>query len=76
MLVPYIDCSSKNILVIMTNPVDILTYHALKISNLPKNKVLGQGGILDTARYKYFLGIHLGINPVKINGIVINIAKI
>ena len=47
------------ILLIVSNPVDILTYVALKLSGLPENRVLGSGTVLDTARLKYALGEHL-----------------
>lgn len=63
--------SSNPIIIMMTNPVDILTYFALKLSDLPSTRVMGQGGVLDTARYKYFLGIQLGVNPYLVEGMVI-----
>lgn len=44
------------ILLIVSNPVDILTYAALKLSGLPENRVIGSGTVLDTARMKYALG--------------------
>ena len=50
------------ILLIVSNPVDILTYVALKLSGLPENRVLGSGTVLDTARLKYALGEHLGVD--------------
>ena len=50
------------ILLIVSNPVDILTYVALKLSGLPEKRVLGSGTVLDTARLKYALGEHLGVD--------------
>ena len=48
----------QGILLIVANPVDILTYTALKLSGLPENRVIGSGTVLDTARLKYALGEH------------------
>ena len=48
----------KGILLIVSNPVDILTYAAVKLSGLPENRVIGSGTVLDTARLKYLLGEH------------------
>ena len=50
------------ILLIVSNPVDILTYVALKLSGLPENRVLGSGTVLDTARLKYALGEHRSVH--------------
>ena len=47
--------SPDSIIVVMTNPVDVLTYHTWKKGGFPPNKVIGQAGILDTARFRYFL---------------------
>ncbi|SHE42406.1 MULTISPECIES: L-lactate dehydrogenase [Caloramator] len=59
------------IYLIVTNPVDILTYVTLKISGLPKNKVIGSGTVLDSSRYKYLLSKHYGIDPRNIHGYII-----
>ena len=50
------------ILLIVSNPVDILTYTALKLSGFPENRVLGSGTVLDTARLKYNLGEPLNVD--------------
>lgn len=50
------------ILLTVTNPVDILTYVVYKVSNLPKNQVLGSGTVLDTARLKYLISNKTGID--------------
>jgi len=47
--------------IIVSNPLDVMTYIALKKMNLPKNKVLGMAGILDTARYRTFISMELGV---------------
>ena len=50
----------EGILLIVSNPVDILTYIALKESGYPANRVIGSGTVLDTGRFRYELGEHLG----------------
>ena len=59
------------ILLIVSNPVDILTYVALKLSGLPENRVLGAGTVLDTARLKYALGEHLGVDSRSVHSFII-----
>lgn len=59
------------ILLIVSNPVDILTYVALKLSGLPENRVLGSGTVLDTARFKYALGEHLGVDSRSVHSFII-----
>ena len=59
------------ILLIVSNPVDILTYVALKLSGLPENRVLGSGTLLDTARLKYALGEHLGVDSRSVHSFII-----
>ena len=51
----------EGILLIVSNPVDILTYTALKLSGFPEHRVIGSGTVLDTARLKYLIGEHLGV---------------
>ena len=50
----------QGILLVVSNPVDILTHVALKLSGMPENRVIGSGTVLDTARFKYILGEHPG----------------
>ena len=59
------------ILLIVSNPVDILTYVAMKLSGLPENRVLGSGTVLDTARLKYALGEHLGVDSRSVHSFII-----
>ena len=49
----------EGILLIVSNPVDILTYTAIKISGFEENRVIGSGTVLDSARFRYLLGEHL-----------------
>ena len=55
----------------MTNPVDILTYVTYKISGFPQNKVIGSGTVLDTARFRYLLGDHVGIDSRNVHAYII-----
>lgn len=59
------------ILLIVSNPVDILTYVSLKLSGFSENRVLGSGTVLDTARLKYNLGEHLGVDSRGVHAFVI-----
>ena len=59
------------ILLIVSNPVDLLRYVALKLSGLPENRVLGSGTVLDTARLKYALGEHLGVDSRSVHSFII-----
>ena len=59
------------ILLIVSNPVDILTYTALKLSGFPENRVLGSGTVLDTARLKYNLGEHLNVDSRSVHSFII-----
>ena len=61
----------EGILLIVSNPVDILTYAALKISGFPPNRVIGSGTVLDTSRLKYLLGQHLGVDSRSIHAFII-----
>ena len=59
------------IILVVTNPVDILTYVTLKISGFPKNKIIGSGTVLDTSRLKYLMGRHLNVDPRNVHSFVI-----
>lgn len=59
------------ILVIATNPVDIMTYVATRVSGLPPSRVIGSGTILDTARFRNLLALHLAVAAQSIHGHVL-----
>ena len=59
------------ILLIVTNPVDVLTYAAVRFSGYPENRVFGTGTVLDTARLKYLLGQHLRVDPRSVHAFII-----
>ncbi|MDE6543645.1 MAG: malate dehydrogenase [Muribaculaceae bacterium] len=63
--------SPNAVIVCVSNPMDTMTYLIHKTSGLPKNRIIGMGGALDSARFKYFLSIALDANPKEIEGIVI-----
>jgi len=59
------------ILIIVSNPVDVLTYVAQKCSNLPAGQIFGSGTDLDTARLQYLLGKHFNMHPRSVNAFII-----
>lgn len=61
----------QGILLIVANPVDILTHVAQKMSGLPRNRVFGSGTVLDTARLKFLLGRHLNVDNRNIEAYII-----
>jgi len=63
--------SPEAIIVIVSNPMDTMTYLALKESKLPKHRVIGMGGILDSARFKCYLSLALNCSSNDLNGMVI-----
>lgn len=58
-------------IIIVTNPVDVLTYEVLNRSGLPHNRVIGSGTVLDSARLKYLLGKHFGVDPRNVHAFMI-----
>ena len=63
--------SPDTIIIVISNPMDTMTYLALTSTGLPKNRIIGMGGILDSARFKYQLSQHLGCSPADLNAVVI-----
>ena len=59
------------ILLVATNPVDALTYAALKLSGLPSHRVIGSGTILDTARFRYLLSQYFGVDARSVHAYII-----
>lgn len=71
-IVPRIREYNKNcILLVVTNPLDVMTYAALRLSGSPKNRVIGSGTILDSARLRYLLGEHLQVDPRNVHAYII-----
>lgn len=63
--------NTEGILLIVSNPVDVMTYVAMKLSGFPSSRVLGSGTVLDTARLKYLLGEHLGVDSRSVHAFII-----
>lgn len=63
--------SPNAIIIVISNPMDTMTYLALKSSGLPKNRIIGMGGILDSARFKFNLSNALNCSPNDLQGVVI-----
>ena len=61
----------EGILLIVANPVDILTYVAAQLSGFPENRVFGSGTVLDTARLKYLVGEHLGVDSRSVHAYIV-----
>lgn len=61
----------EGILLVVANPVDILTYVALKLSGYPENRVIGSGTVLDSARLKYQVGEHLGVDSRSVHAFIV-----
>ena len=63
--------SPKAIIIVISNPMDTMTYLALKSSGVPKNQIIGMGGLLDCARFKYFLSQAMHCSAQDLHGVVI-----
>ncbi|HJP40536.1 MAG TPA: malate dehydrogenase, partial [Dehalococcoidia bacterium] len=63
--------SPNAVMVIFSNPMDAMCSVALKASGFPKKRVVGQGGMLDSARYRYFVADAVGVSPLDVHGYVI-----
>jgi malate dehydrogenase len=63
--------SPDAIIIVISNPMDTMTYLALKSSGVPKNRIIGMGGALDSARFKYFLSTEMKCSPQDLQAVVI-----
>ncbi len=70
-MIPEIARYNPRNLLIVSNPVDILTYAALKFSEMPMNRVIGSGTVLDTARFRYLLSSHCEVAPRNVNAYIL-----
>ncbi|XP_058462563.1 L-lactate dehydrogenase [Malaya genurostris] len=66
-----VELSPDCILLVVSNPVDILTYVAWKLSGLPKNRVIGSGTNLDSSRFRFLMSQRLGVAPTSCHGWII-----
>jgi malate dehydrogenase len=63
--------SPNAIIIVISNPMDTMTYLALQSTGLPKNRIIGMGGTLDSARFKYQLSAALDCSPADLNALVV-----
>jgi malate dehydrogenase len=63
--------SPNTIIIVISNPMDTMTYLALQSTGLPKNRIIGMGGTLDSSRFKYQLSQHLQCSPSDLNAVVV-----
>ena len=63
--------SPNAIIIVISNPMDTMTYLALTSTGLPKNRIIGMGGALDNSRFRYQLSQHLGCSPADLNAVVV-----
>lgn len=63
--------SPDAVIVVVSNPMDTMTYLTLKTSGLPKNKIIGMGGALDSARFRYYLSAALNCSPADLQATVV-----
>ena len=66
-----VQANPDGILLIAANPLDVLSYAAMKLSGFPANRVIGSGTILDTARFRYLLSQHAGVDPRSVHAYII-----
>lgn len=65
--------SPNTIIIVLSNPVDAMTYVAHKASGFPKNRIIGQAGVLDTARFNTFVAEELGVSVADVHGFVLGV---
>jgi malate dehydrogenase len=63
--------SPNAVIIVFANPMDAMCHVALQASGFPRERVIGQGGALDSARYRYFVAAELGVSPSDVHGYVI-----
>ncbi|ABY34893.1 MAG TPA: L-lactate dehydrogenase [Chloroflexus aurantiacus] len=68
---PILAANDDGIIVVATNPVDILTTIGAQIAGPAANRVIGSGTILDTARFRYLLGQHYGVDPRSVHAYIV-----
>lgn len=60
----------ESIVIVVTNPLDAMVYVTYKVTGFPKNRVIGMAGVLDSARYRYFIAEALGVSPKDVQALV------
>ena len=71
-IIPKVAKAAPNaIIVVVSNPVDVLTYEAIKLSGFPEGRVFGSGTLLDTARFQFHISEQIGVNPRNVDAYVL-----
>lgn len=60
----------KAFVIVVSNPLDIMTYHMFKVTGFPNNRICGQAGVLDSTRFRAFVAMELGVAPTDVNAMV------
>ena len=63
--------SPNSVIIIFANPMDAMCHVAMKAAGFPRERIIGQGGMLDSARYRYFVSDAVGVSPKDVHGYVI-----
>ena len=66
-----VETSPDAVLIVVSNPLDEMTALAAEVTGLPRHRVMGQAGMLDTARFKHFVAEHLGVSPATVEAITL-----
>ena len=66
-----VELSPGTVIIVVSNPLDEMTALAAEVSGLPRNRVMGQAGVLDTARFRHFVAEHLGVQPAVVEAITL-----
>jgi malate dehydrogenase len=61
----------ESFVIVITNPLDSMVYAMYKVTGFPKNRVIGMAGVLDTARFRYFVGAAAGVSPQDVSALVL-----
>lgn len=64
-------CQSPAVIVVTSNPVDILTYAAIKRTGWPRNRIIGSGTVLDSSRFRHLLGLHCGVDVRSVHAYIL-----
>ncbi len=65
--------SPQACIIVVTNPIDAMVYVAFRVSGFPRERIIGMAGVLDSARYRYFLAEALGVSPKDVQALVMGI---
>jgi malate dehydrogenase len=63
--------SPNAIFIVVTNPLDVMTYLTWQATGVPRDRIMGMAGVLDSARFQTFIALELGISPIDVNGMVL-----